>query len=90
MPSPSSHQATHPGWNRAKVKMEKLLGKPKIVIFRASPDLTKDPATENVFKLLIKSIPESKIDSLTLKHGHKSSKIQVEGWSTSSLTFVGH
>ena len=26
----------------------------------------------------------------TLKHGHKSSKIQVEGWSTSSLTFVGH
>ena len=31
-----------------------------------------------------------KIDSLTLKHGHKSSKIQVEGWSTSSLTFVGH
>ena len=30
---------------------EKLLGKPKIVIFRASPDLTKDPATENSFKL---------------------------------------
>ena len=30
---------------------EKLLGKPKIVIFRASPDLTKDPATENFFKL---------------------------------------
>ena len=28
-----------------------LLGKPKIVIFRASPDLTKDPATENFFKL---------------------------------------
>ena len=30
---------------------EKLLGKPKIVIFGASPDLTKDPATENFFKL---------------------------------------
>ena len=30
---------------------KKLLGKPKIVIFRASPDLTKDPATENLFML---------------------------------------
>ena len=30
---------------------EKLLGKPKIVIFGASPDLIKDPATENFFKL---------------------------------------
>ena len=30
---------------------EKLLGKPKIVIFGASPDLTKDPATEKFFKL---------------------------------------
>ena len=30
---------------------EKLLGNPKIVIFRASPDLTKDPATKNFFKL---------------------------------------
>ena len=30
---------------------EKLLRKPKIVIFRASPDLTKDPATGKTFKL---------------------------------------
>ena len=30
---------------------ENLLGKPKIVIFRASTDLTKDPATEKFFML---------------------------------------
>ena len=32
---------------------EKLLGKPKIVIFRASADLTKDPATGKIFKVRV-------------------------------------
>ena len=43
------------GWPEPLTSMkyavfEKLLGKPKIFIFRASPDLTKDPATGKIFK----------------------------------------